>query len=429
MKVKQTIKIFIDVIMLLLLPILMTEIMTGQKVHEWLGTVMGICSLFHIVLNVKWFRNLFKGNYTATRFLFTIVNLLLCVDILLLFISSIMMSGFVFTWLHISGGLILARKLHLFSSYWGLILMSAHFGLNCKVIFNGVKKSLHPEKVNFIAWSIRIISAVISAFGVYAVISQKLHQYLFLQTHFVFFDETKSFAVFFLETVSIFILFAVIFYYLQKLVSEIKYGENAKKVLKWTAFIFPVITCTVVFFQINAGHSSIPSWEMPDNISEVSTETHTVSENMLQTQQTETIISDDIEAINDGFLLIQGGTFQMGSPETESWQGEDELQHTVTVSDFFISPYEVTQKDYEEIMGANPSNFIGEDLPVENVSWLDAVQFCNARSEKEGLTPVYTISDDRVSWDRSANGYRLPTEAEWEYACRAGTTTPFNIRI
>lgn len=129
--------------------------------------------------------------------------------------------------------------------------------------------------------------------------------------------------------------------------------------------------------------------------------------------------------VPENFVLIKGGSFGMGSPESEAWRSADETQHVVTVSDFYMSKYELTQKEYEEITGHNPSNFSGENLPVENISWLDAVAYCNARSEKDGLTPVYTIDGQNVSWDRSANGYRLPTEAEWEYACRAGTTTPF----
>lgn len=136
---------------------------------------------------------------------------------------------------------------------------------------------------------------------------------------------------------------------------------------------------------------------------------------------------EPVMQISDEFVLIQGGSFQMGSPENEAWRSTDETQHSVTVSDFYMSKYELTQKEYADIMGANPSNFSGDDLPVENVSWLDAVAYCNARSENEGLTPVYTVDGQTVSWDRSANGYRLPTEAEWEYACRAGTTTPFYI--
>lgn len=126
------------------------------------------------------------------------------------------------------------------------------------------------------------------------------------------------------------------------------------------------------------------------------------------------------------FVLIKGGTFQMGSPDTEPWRSDDETQHTVTVNDFYMSIYELTQKEYFDVTGENPSNFSGDDLPVENISWLDTVRYCNARSEKENLMPVYVIDGQSVTWDRSANGYRLPTEAEWEYACRAGTTTPFN---
>ncbi|MDE5598562.1 MAG: formylglycine-generating enzyme family protein, partial [Lachnospiraceae bacterium] len=130
--------------------------------------------------------------------------------------------------------------------------------------------------------------------------------------------------------------------------------------------------------------------------------------------------------IPEGFILIKGGTFDMGSPESEAWRSEDEVQHSVTVSDFYMDAFEVTQAEYQSIMGNNPSNFTGDNLPVENISWLDAVAYCNARSEAEGLIPVYRVEDSSVSWDRSADGYRLPTEAEWEYACRAGTTTPFN---
>ncbi len=138
------------------------------------------------------------------------------------------------------------------------------------------------------------------------------------------------------------------------------------------------------------------------------------------------------EAVNipanlpEDFVLIKGGTFLMGSPETENWRGEDETQHTVTVSDFAMCVHEVTQAEYESIVGSNPSSFTGENFPVDSVSWIEAATYCNLRSEAEGLSPVYQIDGETVTWDRTANGYRLPTEAEWEYACRAGTVTPFN---
>ncbi|MDO4178499.1 MAG: flavodoxin [Phascolarctobacterium sp.] len=129
--------------------------------------------------------------------------------------------------------------------------------------------------------------------------------------------------------------------------------------------------------------------------------------------------------VKDELVLIKGGKFIMGSPDSEAWRSKDENQHEVTVGNFYLSKYEVKQSDYEALMHKNPSEFKGAKLPVESITWFDAIAYCNELSKKEGLTPVYKIDGTNVTWDLSANGYRLPTEAEWEYACRAGTKTPF----
>ena len=125
---------------------------------------------------------------------------------------------------------------------------------------------------------------------------------------------------------------------------------------------------------------------------------------------------------------ISAGSFQMGSPSSEHKRDDDERQHRVTIAnDFLLGATEITQAQWRSVMGSNPSSFKGDELPVERVSWLDAVEFCNRLSEREGLRPAYRISGDDVNWIETSNGYRLPTEAEWEYACRAGTTTPFSF--
>ncbi|MEA1910456.1 MAG: SUMF1/EgtB/PvdO family nonheme iron enzyme [Spirochaetota bacterium] len=123
---------------------------------------------------------------------------------------------------------------------------------------------------------------------------------------------------------------------------------------------------------------------------------------------------------DDNFVLVQGGTYLMGSTAGDV----DEIPtHNTTVGTFYITKYEVTQMEYELVTGNNPSDKskgIGANYPVNNVSWYDAVQYCNALSLYENLTPCYSENEGKTICNFKANGYRLPTEAEWEYAARGG---------
>jgi len=149
------------------------------------------------------------------------------------------------------------------------------------------------------------------------------------------------------------------------------------------------------------------------------------SQSVQQSAQTQPAATPQ-RPVSDSLVRIQGGTFTMGSPSNEPGRSSYEVQHQVTVSGFYMGKYEVTQKEYQAVMGTNPSNFKGDNNPVEQVSWYEAIEYCNRLSQREGLRPAYTVNGTTVTWNKNTNGYRLPTEAEWEYACRAGTRTAYN---
>ncbi|WP_330256818.1 formylglycine-generating enzyme family protein [Nocardia sp. NBC_00565] len=114
---------------------------------------------------------------------------------------------------------------------------------------------------------------------------------------------------------------------------------------------------------------------------------------------------------------IRPGSVTLSDRRTQrGWQ--------VEVGAYRMAAFSVTQPQYQTVTDARPSATRGDRLPVEGVSWFDAIRFCNEMSLRAGLPPAYRVDDDEVEWDTGADGYRLPTEAEWEYGCRAGTTGP-----
>lgn len=209
----------VDVAMMVLLPLLMAYSLIGEAAHEYLGILMFILFLLHHIRNRAWWKNLFRGKYTAGRILGTVVNLLLVVIMVLQPLSGMMMSRHVFSFLTQNGILSYARTIHLALAYWGFVLMSLHVGFHGKLILNMAKKAMKSSgESKGRTTALRALAACISVYGVSAFVRRQFAGYMFLKTQFAFFDFTEPIVFFLADYSSILLLFAFVGYYLLKLV-------------------------------------------------------------------------------------------------------------------------------------------------------------------------------------------------------------------
>ena len=206
------VKIVVDSAMTALLLALMGYHLWGEVAHEWLGAGMFVLFFLHHGLNVKWYGTLFKGKYSPQRIFQAALDFLLCLDMLALIVSGVMMSRHVFAFLGLRGSMALARQMHLAGSYWGFLLMSMHLGLHWNMIM-GMARKIAKQKMPS---PLRVLTAGIAVYGLWAFIRRDFPTYLFLKSHFVFFNFSEPAQLFILDYLTIMGLFAAVSYYFCK---------------------------------------------------------------------------------------------------------------------------------------------------------------------------------------------------------------------
>lgn len=195
---KQTIKMTVDALMSIALLLLMAYELIGQAAHEWLG--IGTFTLFvlHHILNRHWHRGVFKGRYTAMRWIQTTLVILILLTMCGSVVSGILLSRYALSFLPLNGGGAFARNVHMLSAYWGFVLMSLHLGFHWSMVVR-MAKTLVTKQSKLRKYILRSISLLIAGYGVYAFFKRDIGGYMILANQFVFLDFEEPFLWFLLD--------------------------------------------------------------------------------------------------------------------------------------------------------------------------------------------------------------------------------------
>lgn len=215
----------VDIIMCLLFIIMMGYHITDNKIHEILGVITFIFFIIHNILNIKWYKAIFKGKYNFTRILILIVNLALLIAFICMMISGIMISSNVFDFLNIKTTMF-GRNLHLVSTSWGFVLMSIHLGLHLNMILMKINKKMKSSTFEYIYYFLLVL---LTGFGLYQFISSGLYKDMFLLSQFKFFDYDQNPILFYLGIFSILSFFSLFPYFILTIIRKINLKKKTTK--------------------------------------------------------------------------------------------------------------------------------------------------------------------------------------------------------
>lgn len=204
---KMILKRILDVVMIVLLLTLMSFQYTGTEIHEWVGTGMFLAVLIHQLLNRKWYAVLGKGKFSTVRVLQIVLNFALVLDTILMMVTGMLMSGYVFQWLPIHAGVSATRSIHLAGAHWGFLLMSMHMGMHFGIISLAWEKTSKENKRRAV---LKLLFLIICGYGIFSFIQQGIGSYLFLQTEFYQWGKTPNVWVYNLQNICMMITAGVI---------------------------------------------------------------------------------------------------------------------------------------------------------------------------------------------------------------------------
>lgn len=212
-------KIVVDIAMTILIILLMSYGLIGEENHEWLGMGMFILFVLHHGLNYKWHMNIKSGRYAVIRILQTAVVAVIFLCMIGSMVSGIMLSRYLFSSLPLHNENGTVEEIHILCAYWGFVMMSLHLGFHWNMITSMFQK--HRKVANFTEKVLKLLVCIIVIYGVFAFIQRDIADYLFLRSHFVFFDYAQPKWHFFIDYVSVMGLFVMVGFLILKFVKKI----------------------------------------------------------------------------------------------------------------------------------------------------------------------------------------------------------------